>query len=189
MKVTDRHLGDNGLLQFDNVCFRGTLDTVLMWKQRHAIIIVLASHKYIQALSPAALLSVLWCCCNAIWWRLKKDGVFPCSLSVFSICLQCFDTVGWVAGRASGLWKTEWWGAGVVICLERDADLHMAQRMPLPLTVSCFSKIQIGFTFLVPAHPGSPRKRAVKQVCMCVCLSPVAKFDPTETVAFVVPKI
>jgi len=41
----------------------------------------------------------------------------------------------------------EWWGAGVVICLERVADLHMAQLMPLPLTVSCFSKIQIGFTF------------------------------------------
>jgi len=38
--------------------------------------------------------------------------------------------------------------AGVVICLERGADLHMAQLMTLPLTVSCFSKIQIGFTFL-----------------------------------------
>jgi len=44
--------------------------------------------------------------------------------------------------------------------------LHMAQLMPLPLTVSCFSKIQIGFTFLVPAHPGSPGKRAVKRVCV-----------------------
>ena len=55
-------------------------------------------------------------------------------------------------------------GAGVVICLERGADLHMAQRIPLPLTVSCFSKIQIGFTFLVPAHPGSPRQRAIKRV-------------------------
>jgi len=47
--------------------------------------------------------------------------------------------------------------------------LHMAQLMPLPLTVSCFSKIQIGFAFLVPAHPGSPGKRAVKRVCVCVC--------------------
>ena len=56
--------------------------------------------------------------------------------------------------------KTEWWGAGMVICLERVADLHMAQLMPLPLTVSCFSKIQIGFTFLVPAHLGSPWKKA-----------------------------
>ena len=60
---------------------------------------------------------------------------------------------------------TEWWGAGMVICLERGADLHMAQLMPLPLTISCFIKIQIGFTFLVPAHPGSPGQRAVKRVC------------------------
>jgi len=48
--------------------------------------------------------------------------------------------------------------------------LHMAQLMPLPLTFSCFSKIQIGFTFLLPAHPGGPGKRAVKRVCVCVCV-------------------
>ena len=66
--------------------------------------------------------------------------------------------------------KTEWWGAGMVICLERGADLHMAHLMPLPLTVSCFSEIQIGFIFLVPAHLGSPRQRAVKWVCVCVCV-------------------
>ena len=47
----------------------------------------------------------------------------------------------------------------MVICLERGTDLHMAQVMPLPLTESCFSKIQIGFTFLVPAHLGSPGKK------------------------------
>ena len=58
----------------------------------------------------------------------------------------------------------------MVICLERGADLHMAQLMPLPLTISCSSKIQIGFTFLVPAHLGSPGKRAVKRVCVCVCV-------------------
>ena len=62
--------------------------------------------------------------------------------------------------------KTEWWGAGVVVCLERGANLHMAQLMPLPLTVSCFSKIQIGFTFLVLAHLASPGQRAVKRVCV-----------------------
>ena len=45
--------------------------------------------------------------------------------------------------------KTEWWVADVVICLERGADLHMAQLIPLLLTVSC--------------HPGSPGKRAVKR--------------------------
>jgi len=54
----------------------------------------------------------------------------------------------------------------VVICLEQGADLHMAQLMPLPLTVSWFSKIQIGFTFLVPAHLGSPGKRAIKRVLL-----------------------
>jgi len=57
------------------------------------------------------------------------------------------------------------WGAGVVICLERCADLHMAQLMPLPLTVSCFSEIQIGFTFLVPAHPDKGPLNG--GVCVC----------------------
>jgi len=48
----------------------------------------------------------------------------------------------------------------------------MAQLMPLPLTVSCFSKIQIGFTFLVPADPGSPGKGPLNGcVCVCVCVS------------------
>ena len=55
----------------------------------------------------------------------------------------------------------------MVVCLEQGADLHMAQLMPLPFTVSCFSKIQIGFTFLVLAHPGSPGQRGVKRVCVC----------------------
>ena len=68
----------------------------------------------------------------------------------------------------------------MVICLERDADLHMTQLMPLLLTVSCFSKIQIGFSFLVPAHPGSPGKRAIKRcacvrACVCMCVVGRAK--------------
>jgi len=53
----------------------------------------------------------------------------------------------------------------MVICLERDADMHMAQLMPLPLTVSCFSKMQIGFTFLVPVL-----NVCVCGVCVCVCV-------------------
>jgi len=56
----------------------------------------------------------------------------------------------------------------MVICLERGADLHMAQLIPLLLTVSCFSKIQIGFTYLVPAHLGSPGKGPLNG-CVCVC--------------------
>ena len=62
----------------------------------------------------------------------------------------------------------------MVICLERGADLHMAQLMPLPLTVSCFSKIQIGFSFLVPAYLGSPGQRAVKRLCVL--------FDPWQLI-------
>ena len=77
----------------------------------------------------------------------------------------------WLGGR-KGIRpvKIEWWGASMVICLELGGDLHMAQLMPLPLTVSCFSKIQIGFTFLVPAHPGSPRTKGPLNVCVCVCV-------------------
>jgi len=93
---------------------------------------------------------------NLVTWLLiniTADVLFP-----FLLVNQCFDACK----------KTEWRGAGMVIYLERGADLHMAQLMPLPLTVSCFIKIQIGFTFLVPAHRGSPGKRAVKRVCVCV---------------------
>ena len=58
----------------------------------------------------------------------------------------------------------------VIYGLDRGADLHMAQLMPLPLTISCSSKIQIGFTFLVLAYLGtSPGQRAVK-LCVCVCV-------------------
>ena len=56
----------------------------------------------------------------------------------------------------------------MAICLESSADLHVVQLMPLPLTVSCSSKIQTGFTVLVLAHLGSPGQRAVKRVCVCV---------------------
>ena len=69
----------------------------------------------------------------------------------------------------------------MVNCLDRGADLHMAQLMPLPLTVSCFSKIQIGLTFLVPAHPGSPRQRAVKWMCVCVAMFLKAIFRQNYT--------
>jgi len=56
----------------------------------------------------------------------------------------------------------------MVICLERGADLHMAKLMPLPLSVSCLIIIQIGFTFLVPAHSGSPGQRAVNGCVCCI---------------------
>ena len=83
-----------------------------------------------------------------------------------------FSALTLLVGRQEGhsaCKKLEYWSAGVVICLERGADLHIAQLIPLTLTVSCSSKIQIGFSFLVPAHLGSPGQRAVKRVCVCVC--------------------
>jgi len=86
------------------------------------------------------------------------------------LCFLYINSLTLLVGQQEGhqaCKKTEWWGAGMVICLELSADLHMAQLMPLLLTVSCFSKIQIGFTFLVPAHPGSPRKGPLN-VCVCV---------------------
>jgi len=84
--------------------------------------------------------------------------LFPCTLALL---------VGQQEGHPACK-KTEWWGAGMVICLEQGADLRTAQLMPLPLTVSCFNKIQFRFTFLVPAHLGSPGQRAIKRVCVCV---------------------
>ena len=87
-----------------------------------------------------------------LWWHMP------------SMLWRC-----WLGGR-KGIrpvknWVVRCWCG---FCLEQGADLHVAQLMPLPLTVSCLSKIQIGFTFLVPAHPRSPGKRAVKWVCVCV---------------------
>jgi len=91
-----------------------------------------------------------------------------------------FSALTLLVGRQEGPVKIEWWGAGMVICLERGADWHMAQLMPLPLTVSFFSKIQIGFTFLVPAHLGSPGKGPLNG---CVCVSA----DGQQSSAFFVP--
>jgi len=70
----------------------------------------------------------------------------------------------------------------VVICLGRGADLHMAQLMPLPFTVSCFSKIQIGFAFLVPAHPGSPEQNPEGHKAVVVMMSSRSSSEETESV-------
>ena len=60
------------------------------------------------------------------WLVLDLMGNLPWYVTWY-VCLQCFDAVGWVAGRTSGVQKTEWWGAGVVIYLEQGADLHVVQ--------------------------------------------------------------
>jgi len=97
------------------------------------------------------------------WWKL------------WSVILPLVLWCCWLGGR-KGIRpvKTKRWGTGGVICLEWCADLHMAQLIPLTLTVSCFSKIHIGFTFLVLAHSGSPGKRPLNEgVCALVSDCPV----------------
>ena len=85
--------------------------------------------------------SVLWCC-----WLVDRKGIRP------------------VKKLSGGVlaWSSVW--SEVQTCIW-PSWCHC-----LPLSVSCFSKIQTGFTFLVPAHPGSPGKMAVKRVCVCVCV-------------------
>jgi len=75
----------------------------------------------------------------------KYHAIAAINSMIFTVA---FSALKLLVGRQEGhpaCKKPEWWGAGVVTCLERGADLHMAQLMPMPLTVSCFSKIQIGF--------------------------------------------
>jgi len=91
--------------------------------------------------------------------------IFAC---VFVAC--AFSALTLLVGRHEGHPACKKQSGGVLawlsVCSKVHADLHMSQLMPLPLTVSCFSKIQIGFTFLVLAHPGSPGQRAIKWVCV-----------------------
>jgi len=108
------------------------------------------------------------------------SGIIQKGVTDFHDILRtAFSALMLLIGRQEGhpACKTEWWGGGVVICLERGADLHMAQLMPLPLIVFCFSKIQIGFIFLVPAHLGSPGKAplnrcvSIQFCCRSFCMS------------------
>jgi len=113
-----------------------------------------------------------------VLWLMKLAVIAIASLPRNSFFLnpahtetQAHDAYKLTSSRADN--SAVWWGAGagVVICLERGADLHTARLMPLPLTVSCFSKIEIGFTFLVLAHLGSPGKGPLNG-CVCVCVVP-----------------
>ena len=99
------------------------------------------------------------------FWKIRTL-IFLLYFNLFT-CLQCSDAVGWAAERAPGLYKTKWWGAGMVICLEQEADLHMAQLMPMPLTVSCFSKIQMVLPFWYQLTWVVPDK-AIKRACTYV---------------------
>ena len=69
----------------------------------------------------------------------------------------------------------------MVICLELGADLHMAQLLPLSLTVSCFSKIQVGFTFLVPAHLGTPGHTHTRLTALFFETTRVSRYQKGKT--------
>ena len=119
------------------------------------------------SLQCKVFVSLTRCIFSVFWANLRKlDCNFLASSECSESCLQCFDAVG----RQEGHPACKKLSGGVLAWLsvwEWDADLHTAQLMPLPLAVSCFSKIQIGFTFLVPAHPGNRGQRAVKRVFVC----------------------
>jgi len=89
-------------------------------------------------------------------------------ISFMASCLPSVLWRCWLGGR-KGIRpvKTEWWDAGMVICPRRGADLHTAQLMPLPLTVSCFSKIQIGSGTSSPKYPGKSPEVHKTDVCGC----------------------
>ena len=95
--------------------------------------------------------------------------VYPFTYFTIATCVhQSFSALTLLVGRQEGhpACKNEWWGAGTIICLERGADLHTAQLMPLPLTVSCFSKIQIGLPFWYRLTRVVPEKGPLN-VCSC----------------------
>ena len=114
--------------------------------------------------SNSKLLSVLWCC-----WLGGRKGIRPVT-------------------------NMEWWGAGMIICLERGAnDLHMVQLMPLPPRHLLLQQNPEWFILLVPAYPGCPGKKAVERLCVCVFFNPnsslilgnqTVKWAPNITISF-----
>ena len=116
---------------------------------------------------------------NGSTWNIKEGEIY-CSvwLCIISLVQRIMETIGHFIVKAWNLVCVYFiknfvknWAVGCWHGYLSGADLHMAQLMPLPLTVSCFSKIQTGFTFLVPAHPGSPGQRAVIRVCVCLLVN------------------
>jgi len=104
---------------------------------------------------------IFLCLTLFIWNQKSLNPRVDITSTMPSVLWRC-----WLGGRKGIRPVKKVVGCWHGICLEQGADLHMAQLMPLPLTVSCSSKIQIDFTFLVPAHLGSPGKRAVKRECV-----------------------
>jgi len=109
------------------------------------------------------------CLCVSVREHILGTGspIFACSFVRIIYGRAAFSALTLLVGHPACKKQS----GGVLASLSVWSEVHMAQLMPLPLTVSCFSKIQIGFTFLIPTHPGSPGQRAVKHVCVWVCVS------------------
>jgi len=150
------HRAGNSLECLSTVVCGGFVDRSMEW--RTALWIFTADCRTSRSSIPSCLLFGRR--------KSKRPGLVWTDLVLFTVLWRC-----WLGGR-KGIRPVinRVVGAGVVVSLEQGAYLHVAQLMPLPLTVSCFSKIQIGFTFLVPAELGSPGELAVKRVCVCVCV-------------------
>ena len=116
---------------------------------------------------------------------VKKITLFNVSVKVRVSCYSAFSALTLLVGRQEGhpaCKKTEWWFAGMVICLERDADLHTAQLMPLPLIVSCFSA-SVKSRFVLPFWYRPTRvvpDKGPLNACVCVLeLVVAAVYRPT----------
>jgi len=111
-------------------------------------------------------------------WREVVCACMHACVHLFSVLslefLEAFSALTVLVGLQEGHPACKKLSCGVLAWLSvwSEVQTHMAQLMPLPLTVSCFSKVQIGFTFLVLAHPGSPGKGPING-CVCVCKSRV----------------
>ena len=119
-----------------------------------------------------AILSLHWQFAMIHWiypnWLLSSL-LLAAAFCLANAGLQCFD-VCWLGGMKSirPVKNMEWWGAGMVVCLERGAnDLHMVQLMPLPPRHLLLQQNPEWFILLVPAYPGCPGKRPLN-VCVCV---------------------
>ena len=143
-------MGINDLLSFDFMDAPPMQTLISAMEQLHGL----------SALDDEGLLTRLGrrvCCITPLLFISFLEFPLSNSPSVLWCC--------WLGGR-KGIWpvKTEWWDAGVVICLGQSADLHMAQLMSLPLTVSCSSKSRLVLPFWYQLTRVVPDKiqRAVK---------------------------
>ena len=135
-----------------------TLQKVVQLKELHSVVILMGDHCWINNTNSKSQNFIVfniqdtYCLCY-VDKKIKKP----------SVLWRC-----WLGGK-KGIWpvKTEWWDAGMVICLWRGVDLHMAQLMPLPLTISCACKSRLVLPFWYGLTRVIPDKRPLNSCCCC----------------------